>query len=103
MANNNVGIRNSWSLIAFANLKGKHMQTGVCKNKTTGEEFASCSFENPATGAVTFVGFSQNLGVLSPAQIAARKDELQVVELETGNFKLCKKGESSWADVDLGL
>jgi hypothetical protein len=31
------------------------------------------------------------------------KDELQVVQLESGNFSLCKQGQNAWEDVDLGL
>lgn len=97
----NVGIKNSMSLIAFARQHGK-MQVGNFVNKETGEEFSSCIFTNPE-GARTFVAFSSKLGVLTPAQIAAQKDELQVVELESGNYSLCKQGANNWQDVDLGM
>lgn len=76
--------------------------TNELTNSNTGEHFRSCAFVAPG-GAVTLVGFSSNLGVLTPQQIAAQKSELQVVELESGNFKLCKSGADSWEDVDLGL
>ena len=33
----------------------------------------------------------------------AQKDDLQVVQLESGSFKLCKAGHDTWEDVDLGL
>lgn len=97
----NVGIKNSMSLIAFARLHGK-MQVGEFKNKETQETFSSCIFTNP-DGARTFVAFSSKLGVLTPQQIAAQKDELQVVELESGNYSLCKQGANNWQDVDLGI
>lgn len=102
MANttNNVGIKNSWSLIAFARMKGR-MQVAPFVNKDTGESFKSCMFTNP-DGDRTIVNFSSNLGELTPAQIAAQKADLQVVELESGTFKLCKSG-STWEDVDLGI
>jgi hypothetical protein len=48
------------------------------------------------------VNFSSNLGELTPQQIASMKDELQVVQLTSGTYKLCKTG-STWEDVDLGL
>ena len=76
--------------------------TNELTNSQTGETFKSCAFVAP-DGAVTLVGFSSNLGELTPQQIAAQKNELQVVKLESGNYKLCKSGADSWEDVDLGL
>lgn len=97
---NNVGIRNSYSLLAFAKSHGK-MQVGKFVNKETNKEFSSCIFTNPEDQSRCFVSFSQNLGELSAKEIADRKDSLQVVELETGNFKLCNVGANNWQDVDL--
>ena len=97
----NVGIKNSWSLISFARTHGR-MKVAPFVNKETGEAFKSCAFVD-FEGAITLVAFSSNLGELTPQQIAAQKDSLQVVELETGTLKLCKQGNSSWEDVDLGL
>lgn len=97
----NVGIKNSWSLISFARAHGK-MKVAPFVNKETNESFKSCAFVN-SEGTTTLVAFSSNLGELTPQQIASQKDSLQVVELESGTFKLCKQGNSSWEDVDLGL
>ena len=97
----NVGIKNSWSLLSFARAHGK-MKVAPFVNKETGELFKSCAFVS-SEGNTTLVAFSSNLGELTPQQIAAQKDSLQVVELESGTFKLCKQGNSSWEDVDLGL
>ena len=91
----NVGIKNSWSLISFARAHGK-MKVAPFVNRETG------AFVN-SEGATTLVAFSSNLGELTPQQIASQKDSLQVVELESGTFKLCKQGNNSWEDVDLGL
>ena len=98
--NNNQGIINSWSLIAFARAHGK-MQVGNFTNKETGEMFKSCIFSNGESR--TFVAFSSKMGDLTPREIAAQKDELQVVQLESGNYSLCRQGQNSWEDVDLGL
>lgn len=98
----NVGIKNSWSLLDFAKSHGKMKVTNEMTNSQTGETFKSCAFVG-AGGAITLVGFSSNLGELTSAQIAAQKDSLQVVELESGTFKLCKRGTDSWDDVDLGI
>lgn len=95
----NKGIKNSWSLLAFAKMKGK-MQVGNFVNSETGEEFKSCVFTN-TEGNRCFVAFSSKLGELTPAEISSRKNELQVVELESGNFSLCKQGENNWQDVEL--
>ena len=97
----NVGIQNSRSLLSFARVHGK-MKVAPFINKETGEAFKSCAFVD-SDNAVTLVAFSSNLGELTPQQIAAQKNELQVVELESGTFKLCKQGVNSWDDVDLGL
>ena len=96
-----VGIKNSWSLISFAKSHGK-MKVAPFVNKETGECFKSCAFLD-SDGGITLVAFSSKLGELTPAQIAAQKDDLQVVQLESGSFKLCKAGKNSWEDVDLGI
>ena len=101
--NNQQGIINSWSLIAFARSHGK-MQVGEFANKETGEVFKSCIFTDPAdSGNRCFVAFSSKMGELTPREIVAMKDELQVVQLESGNYSLCKVGQNAWEDVDLGL
>ena len=94
-------IKNSWSLIAFAKEFGPKMQVGEFVNKETGEDFKSCIFTNGETR--TFVAFSSKMGPLSPREIAAKKNELQVVQLESGHYSLCKQGENTWEDVDLEL
>ena len=96
-----VGIKNSWSLISFAKTHGR-MKVAPFVNKETGECFKSCAFLG-SEGEITLVAFSSKLGELTPKQIAAQKDDLQVVQLESGSFKLCKTGHDTWEDVDLGL
>lgn len=96
-----VGIKNSWSLISFARSHGK-MKVAPFVNKETGEAFKSCAFLS-SEGEITLVAFSSKLGELTQAQIAAQKDDLQVVQLESGSFKLCRAGHNTWEDVDLGL
>lgn len=95
-------IKNSWTLLSFAKSHGKMKVTNSLTNSQTGEQFKSCAFVAP-DGTVTLVGFSSNLGELTPQQIAAQKDTLQVVQLESGNYKLCKAGTDTWQDVDLGI
>ena len=98
----NVGIKNSWSLLAFAKSHGK-MQVGEFVNKETGEAFKSCIFTNPDDQSRCFVAFSSKMGELTPREIIDQKDSLQVVELESGNYSLCKQGANAWEDVELGL
>lgn len=97
-----VGIKASWPLLTFARMYSRMKVTSPMTNSETGETFRSCAFID-AAGAVTLVGFSSNLGELTPAQIKLMKDSLQVVELNSGNYKLCKAGADSWEDVDLGI
>ena len=101
MATSNVGIKNSWSLISFAKTHGK-MKVAPFVNRETGECFKSCAFISN-TDEVTLVAFSSKLGELTPAEIAAQKDDLQVVQLESDTYKLCRAGHDTWEDVDLGL
>lgn len=96
-----VGIKNSWSLISFAKAHGR-MKVAPFVNKETGECFKSCAFLD-SKGGITLVAFSSKLGELTPKEIAAQKDDLQVVELESGTYKLCKAGHDTWEDVDLGI
>lgn len=104
MAQNDGKIVNSWNLIAFARMKGK-MQVGQFKNDE-GTEFKSCIFTDN-DGNRTFVRFSQNLGEMTPAEIVAKKTDLQVVERmgDDGKtrFILSNTGQNNWQDVDLGL
>lgn len=79
-------------------------------NGKSGDVFKSCAFEDNS-GAITLVGFSSNLSEIDTTQdpqiiadkIASMKNELQVVQLESGKYKLCKRGNDSWTTVDLGL
>ena len=95
------GIKNSWSLISFAKTHGK-MKVAPFVNRETGECFKSCAFID-SDEVITLVAFSSKLGELTPAEIAAQKNDLQVVQLESGTYKLCKAGHDTWEDVDLGL
>ena len=105
MATANNNIKNSWSLLAFAKEFGPKMSVGDFANNETGEMLRPCIFDNH--GTLTFVAFSSKLGVLSPKEIAAQKNELQVVLCETKKgkdmYSLCKQGENTWEEVDLGL
>lgn len=91
-------IVDSCSLLTFA--KGKRMQVGAFVNKETSDTFKSCIFTD-ASGDRCFVAFSSKLGELSPREIAARKNELQVVTMDSGSHILCKQGENTWEDVEL--
>ena len=95
------GIVASWGLVAFAKSNGR-MKVGSFVNKETGETFKSCMFVDAEGNVQKVVNFSSNLGELTPQQIASMKDELQVVQLTSGTYKLCKSG-STWEEVDLGL
>lgn len=88
-----------YNLTDFAS-KYKKMQVGTFTNKSTGEEFKSCVFTDNQ-GELTFCAFSSNLGEQTPRQIASMKDDLQVVQLKSGSYILCRKGHNNWEDVEL--
>lgn len=102
MATATNNIKNSWSLVAFAQKFGKP-KLAKCANHETGEQFSCVAFGERDN--MTFVSFSPKIGELSPKEIAAQKDELQVVQCETKDgremYSLCHKGADSWEDIDL--
>ena len=105
--NSNNEITNSWSLLSFAKARGE-MQVGTFHSvdeEGNPRTFKSCIFTDEDNKR-TFVGFSSNLGVLSPKEIVNRKHDLQVVELTDNetlkkHYYLCNKGENAWQDVML--
>ena len=107
-------IKNTWALLAFAKTKGK-MTTADFHNNNTGESFRACKFTNPENGNIVLVSFGRNLikdngnKPLTPQQIAAQKENLQVCEWKktdgTEGFTLYKPGQvgENELEVDLGL
>ena len=115
-------IINHYSLLAFCNKFGSRVAVGTLTNSNDGSEFKATSFTDKE-GKRTLVRFGKSLaGGLTLAEIAKRKDELQVVQLEvdaetlakraakqeeTGrevqmeNYALCVKGENAWEEVEL--
>ena len=104
MQNNNSRIVNSWSFLAFCREVGaKRLKYPEFTDKNTGEVFHSVAAVD-GMSIKALIGFSSRLGELSPKEIADRKDGLQVVQLESGSYKLCKKGElPEWEDIDIEL
>lgn len=96
------GIKDSWSLLDFARKNGAPKRA-ILTNSETKEEFAALMFPTPQGDRdFTMVAFSSKLGELSAQEIAARKDELQVVQLEeSDNLYLCAKGSGAWEDINL--
>lgn len=94
----NVGIKNSWSFVNFAKTRGQ-IKLGTFVSPE-GEEFKSLVFVD-ANNEKTFVGFSSKLGELNAKELKAQKDDLQVVQLESGTYKLCRQGDGGWEDVDI--
>lgn len=92
------GVKQAWSLVEFrANYKEVKLATFI--NSDDGEEFKSLVFLKEDKSK-TLVGFSSNLGELTSKEIAKRKHDLRVVELNSGNFKLCES-QDNWETVDI--
>lgn len=100
------GIKDSWSLMEFARKMGAPKLARLTA-KETGEEFSALMFPTAQTlpngerRDFTMVAFSSNLGVLTPQEIADQKDELQIVQLESDTYHLCRKGAGAWLDINL--
>lgn len=97
------GIKNSYSLLAWtrgytAKLVPAHK--AVDKN---GKEFdapQSIALINEDGSVNTFAAFSSSLEAMSAAELVARAKDLNVVELESGTFKVCRPGEGSWQTLN---
>lgn len=89
----------SKSFLAFAKQYGPTVKVASWVNSNTGDSFKSLAFINNED-KMTLVGFSQNLGELTPAQLVKMATTLQVVKLDTGHYYLCKQG-GKMEDVDL--
>lgn len=82
-----------WTLMDFARKMGQPKRA-ILTNSETGEKFAALMFPTPqtlndgTTRDYTMVAFSNELGELSAKEISARKDELCIVQLESGNYYL---------------
>lgn len=91
----------SYTLREFKS-KYQEMRVAPFVNSQTGEEFRSCAFKDK-DNQITLVGFSSNLGELTPLEIKDRVDSLRVVKLVSGRYKLCegKSAFDSWEVVDI--
>ena len=80
----------TWSLTAFSREFGD-MEVREFANSETGDTFHSCVFTNGYTR--TFVNFSSKLGELTEDEIHKEKDDLVIVQLPNGKYKLARKKE----------
>ena len=80
----------TWNLTAFSREFG-NMKVEEYVNNDTGELFHSCVFTNGYTR--TFVNFSSKLGELTKEEISKEEDNLVVVQLPNGKYKLARKGK----------
>lgn len=77
-----------WTLDEFTNEFGPKMQVKEYANGKTGDLFKSCVFTKGKTR--TFVAFSSKLGELTKKEILDMKDELIVLRVQSGKYKLAK-------------
>lgn len=81
-------IEEVWNFLDFAKKMGQPKRATLTNNET-GETFAALMFPTPqGDSEYTMVAFSSDLGELTVKEIVARKDELYVVKLESGNYYL---------------
>lgn len=78
-----------WSLLSFAIIYGR-MQVGFFVDKKTGNLCRKCLFTNKE-GIQTYVSFGVYLENITVEEIVASKDDLFVVQMESGRYLLHKK------------
>lgn len=78
----------TWTLDEFINEFGPKIQVKEFANSKTGDLFKSCVFTKGTTR--TFVAFSSKLGELSKKEILDMKDELIILRVQNGKYKLAK-------------
>lgn len=77
-----------WTLDEFTNEFGPKMQVKEYANGKTGDLFKSCVFTKGTTR--TFVSFSSKLGEHTKKEVLDMKDELIVMKVQNGKYKLAK-------------
>lgn len=96
---NTVGIKNSMSFLAWVNGQTAKL---VPAHKAVGKD--GIEFDAPQSVAlvdnsgdvIAFAAFSSNLEAMSAKELVAEAKNLNVVELESGTYKICRPGEGSW-------
>ena len=78
----------TWTLDEFINEFGPKMQVKEFANSKTGDLFKSCVFTKGKTR--TFVSFSSKLGEHTKKELLDMKDELIVMKVQNGKYKLAK-------------
>lgn len=95
----NQEIINSWTLQGFCHVNGNPKFASL-KNKETGNTFFALMFND----GQKMVSFSQKMvdaNQNSIKYIQENKNNLNVIQLESGNYKLCNRPDSSWQELDL--
>lgn len=78
----------TWTLDEFTNEFGPKMQVKEFANSKTGDLFHSCVFTKGTTR--TFVAFSSKLGEHTKKELFDMKDELIIIKVQNGKYKLAK-------------
>lgn len=97
------GIKNSYSLLAWCRGYQAKLVPAHKAVNADGEEFdapQSIALIDEAGGVHAFAAFSSNLEAMSAAELAVQAKNLNVVELESGTFKVCRPGEGSWQTLN---
>ena len=120
MQNNNSfngsAIINSWSFLAFG-LSHGNLNIAPCKD-SNGKPYNMLAFEQPATGYITWVSFSDKVRGMTAEDICREFENLQVIELEPTqevlearkaagrqlqSYMLCRKGEGGFQKVNINF
>lgn len=93
------GIKNSYSLLAWCKGYQAKLVPAHTAINADGKEFdapQSIALIDDDGAVHAFAAFSSNLEAMSAAEVMAQAKNLNVVELESGTYKVCRPGEGSW-------
>lgn len=90
-------IINSWSLVSFCQVNG-NPKFATLKNKQSGNQFQALMF-NEGEKMVTFSNNMCQNGEDSFTYVMDNVQKLNVIQLESGSYKLCQRGNSAWKEM----
>jgi hypothetical protein len=95
----------SWSIKQFAQIHGKSVKLTTPFLSKEGKTFRKIAFSDPTQPdkQATLVGFSDKLGELSASELVAQQHSLQIVQLQSGSFKICRTADTAWETIDFDL
>lgn len=92
-------IINSWSLVSFCKTNG-NPKFATLTNKQSGNQFQALMF-NEGEKMVTFSDKMCQNGEDSFNFVMENTKNLNIIQLESGSYKICHKAQNSWEYMNI--